>query len=98
MDCGYGKRIKSLVQNIQDERLESDQNIDLWWGNSEIERLTAKSRRILIAHWVGETFEKLKSDAKFDAVRCRCFEKTGYLITADGSEDEKIKPGGYLTT
>ena len=63
----------------------------MWLGNSEIERLTVKSRRILFAHCVGEAFEKLKSDAKYDAFRYRRFEKTGCLITADGSEDEKIK-------
>ena len=93
-DCGCGKLIQSFVQSVQDEGLKCDENIDLCLRNSERERLTAKKRIILFTHWIGEALLKIKSDAKYDAARNRCFEKTVCLITADGSEEEKIKPEG----
>jgi len=30
VDCGFGYMLKSLVRTIQDEWLQSDNNIDLW--------------------------------------------------------------------
>ena len=49
VDCGFGYMLKSLVCTIQDEWLQSDNNIDLWLGNGE-EKLDVKQRRILITH------------------------------------------------
>ena len=59
-------------------------------GNSDI-KLTAKEHRILITHWVGEAYQKLR-DSKYDHLRYRCLQKTGCLITADGSNDSAISP------
>ena len=50
-------------------------------------------RRILITHRVGNAWKKLCEPA-YDHFRRRCWEKTGCLITADGSEDDKISPEG----
>ena len=33
-------------------------------------------------------------DPKYDHFRWRCFERTGCLLTADGSDDDKVKPEG----
>ena len=79
-----------MVSKIQDEWLEHDENIDLWLGNLE-EKLDTKRRRILITHWVGEAYEKLMSD-DYSQSLCHSFEKTGCLITADGSDDLMIRP------
>ena len=46
------------LSQIQDEWLESDENIDLWLGNSE-KNLIVSDRRILITHWLGEAHERL---------------------------------------
>ena len=92
VDNGYGALYKRLIGNIQDEWLESQENIDLWLGNSE-KKLTTSERRILMTHWVGEAYERLQSE-EYNQTRYRCFEKTGCLITADGSNDSKIKPEG----
>jgi len=56
-------------------------------------RLGAKERRILLTHWIGEAYNRFLSP-EYDTWRYRCFEKTGCLITADGSEDSKIQPEG----
>ena len=81
-----------MIGNIQDEWLESQENIDLWLGNSEKNLITSE-RRILMTHWVGEAYERLQLE-EYNQTRYRCFEKTGCLITADGSNDSKIKPEG----
>ena len=90
VDCGIGQILKRTVANIQEEWLEDDDNVDLWLGNTE-RKLDVKARRILITHWVGEAYQRLMSD-EYAQTRWRSFEKTGCLITADGSEDHKINP------
>eukprot|EP00794_Sanderia_malayensis_P002845 gene2845-3290_t len=92
VDCGFGSMLKSMTRTIQDEWLEDDENIDLWLGNSE-HKLDVKQRKILITHWVGEAVKRLSSNS-YAKSRHRCFEKTVCLITAGGSEDEKIQPEG----
>ena len=94
VDCGFGYMLKSLVRTIQDEWLQSDNNIDLWLGNGE-EKLDAKQRRILITYWVGEAYNRLSGE-KYASSRYRCCEKTGCLVTADGFGDDKIQPEGLL--
>ena len=56
-------------------------------------RFSAKDRRILITLRAGNAYQKLISD-DYDDFRWRLFEKTGCLITADGSGDAKIAPEG----
>ena len=92
VDSGFGQLLKKLTDHEQQQWLESDENIDIWLGNSE-KKLTAKERRILITHWVGEAYKKLQSD-QYKNSRFRCFQRTGCLITADGSDDDKITPEG----
>eukprot|EP00794_Sanderia_malayensis_P002733 gene2733-3158_t len=92
VDCGFGSMLKSMTFTIQDEWLEDDENIDLWLDNSE-QKLDVKQRKILITHWVGEAVKHLSSNS-YAKSRHHCFEKTVCLITAGGSEDEKIQPEG----
>ena len=92
VDCGIWQMLKQMVSKIQDKWLEHDENIDLWLGNSE-EKLDTKRRRILITHLVGEAYEKLMSD-DYSQSLYRSFEKTVCLITADESDDLKIRPEG----
>ena len=57
------------------------------------QKFSAKERRILIAHWVGEAYQDLCKN-EYDNLRWRTFEKTGCLMTADGSGEELITPEG----
>ena len=90
--------MKKLTAQAQNRWLEEDNietgiaNIDLWLGNCE-KKLTCSDKRILITEWVGNAVDTL-NHSNYDNFRWRCFEKTGILITADGSEDEKIQPEG----
>ena len=94
IDAGYGYVLKKLTAKAQDEWLEIEENIDLWYGNSE-KKLTVSDRRILITQWVGQAYEMLQHP-DYDHFRRRCFEKTGCLLTADGSEDDKVQPEGLI--
>ena len=88
VDSGYGRLLKVLTNHEQQEWLETER----WTGNTDI-NFTASERRILISHWVGEAFETLQTN-QYDHSRWRCFERIGCLITADGADDDKIKPEG----
>jgi hypothetical protein len=91
VDGGYASTLKALIRQEFFNWLDDDENIEKWYGAES--HITASEKRILITHWVGNAYRKLTSQ-KYDAFRWRMFEKTGCLITADGSEDEKISPEG----
>ena len=93
VDVGFGRLLKVLTNAEQHEQeLEHDEKIEKWIGNDR-EKFSAKYGRILIKHWVRDAFEKLQG-SKYGYSMWRCFERTGCLITADGSGDDKIKPEG----
>ena len=48
---------------------------------------------MLITWWVGEAWEKLQRP-EYDKLRMSCWQKTGCLMTADGTDDHLIKPEG----
>ena len=75
--------------------LDSDENADKCYG--EVNRFTASERRILNIQWVGETYEALL-EAKYDKFGQETFERTGCLLTADGSRDHLVQPEGFLIT
>lgn len=85
--------LKRLVSQEQDKWLENDANLDRWTGMSAQKGFTASERRILITQWVGEAYKRLQ-EIDYKSFRWNCFEKTGCLMTADNSGDEKIKPEG----
>lgn len=91
VDAGYAQALKSLVAIEHREWLDYDNNCERWFNNEVA--YTAKERRVLITQWAGQAWKKLNT-AKYDKMRWRCWEATGALITADGSDDEKIKPKG----
>ena len=65
----------------------------LWWECRSL-AFSAKERRVLITHWVCNAYNKLISQ-DYKPYVWRMWEKTGSLITADGSEDEKIQPEDF---
>ena len=86
---------------MQDEWLDEPGHLDAWEGQPEaVLKLDAKTRRILITHWVGEAWERLTTLPQYNLTFRKCFMRTGALITADGSDDHEIQPmvglaGGY---
>ena len=94
IDAGYGRLIKQKMRAIQEEWLEDEDNMNLWIGNTD-EKLNVAKRRILITHWAGAAFEMLQGEDYKPFLR-NCFERTGCLLTADGSEDHLVKPEGLV--
>ena len=86
IDAGCGRMMKVKIAAAMDRWLEIDDNLEKWH-----DRLSAKDRRILMTQWTGEAWSELKESKDF--LR-RLFEKTGFLMTTDGSGDEKISPQG----
>lgn len=91
VDAGYAQILKVLIGQAQRKWLDDEENAEKWYGHES--SFSAKERRILITHWVGEAYKKL-AGSEYDNLRLRVWQKTGCLMTADGSEDGLIKPEG----
>ena len=52
------------------------------------DKFGAKDRRILMTKWAGEAWKELSKDMD---LFIKLFQKSGCLITADGSDDGKIR-------
>ena len=89
VDAGYAELLKALEKQAQNDWLDKD--ADRWYGNEK--GFTSKDRKILITHWAGNANNKLISE-QYNSFRWRLFEKTGCLMTADGTNDHKISPEG----
>ena len=94
IDSGIGRILKKLIFDEQEEWLEEGDNIDRWLGNAD-PPITASERRILMSQWAGAAHDKLMS-SDYDDFRKGAFQRTGTLITADGSDDHLIKPEGMV--
>ena len=60
-------------------------NWDLW----EAEKLTAKDKRILVSHIVGESWLEV-CGPKYKRIRMSAFTKTGIALTITGSNDNTV--------
>ena len=83
--------VKVKVRQAHYQWLDLDENADKWYG--EENRFTASERQILITQWVGEAYKALL-EAKYAKFRQKTFERTGCLLTADGSRDHLVQPEG----
>ena len=87
VDAGYAELLKVKIRQEHYNWLDTDENTDKWYGLDQ--NFSASDRRTLITHWVGEAYKSL-TDTKFDHYRCRLFQKTGCLLTADGTDDDLV--------
>ena len=87
IDQGEGYLMKKKIGECLDSWLEDEKNPEEW--NSTI---SAKKRRILLTKWVGEAWQDLNEN--YASTRRKFFLKTGCLMTADGTDDDKIMPQG----
>lgn len=91
VDQGAGKLFKDLYAAAQDEWLDDADNLERWEGGG----LNASERRVLMAQWTNTAWVGMSS-AKYNGSRWRWFEKGGCLMTADGTDDDKITPEGSV--
>lgn len=86
IDAGFGKMFKTKMGEEMDKWLESEDNLEQWH-----DKLSARQRRILMTKWAGAAWRKLIEDQDFIT---KLFQKTGCLITMDGTEDNMVRPQG----
>ena len=67
--------------------IENGDNLERWESNA----LTASDRRVLLTKWVATAVDTVDNRAGY---RFRLFEKTGSLLTADATGDERINLEG----
>lgn len=95
VDDGMGRQVKIYMGQFQDTWLENDDNLEKWESN----QLTASDRRVLIATWFYDAVVKACESPK---TKRKYFEHTGALMTADGTDDDKMrfeaKPKGEVFT
>ena len=87
IDAGYAELPKVKVRQANYKWLDSHENADKWSG--EDNQFTASERRILITQWLGEAYNALV-DERYDRFRREIFERTGCLLTVDGSGDDSV--------
>ena len=88
VDAGCGRQVKVEVGKEFEEWPEDDDNLRLW----EHGKLKEYEKRILITKFVGAAWEKICSRPDFSTDIY--FQKTGCLLTLDGSEDHLINIEG----
>ena len=86
IDAGFGKMLKKKIGEEMDKWLEEEDNLELWH-----DKIAARQRRILMTKWAGAAWRALVKEKEFIK---RLFQKTGCLITIDGSDDNMINPQG----
>ncbi len=88
IDAGYGRSMRCAVGRLLNSWLMEEKNMEMW----ETEKgMTAAQRRILVSNLVSAANKEI---LKNDELRIGCFERTGMLLTLDGSDDDKIRPQG----
>mmetsp|Transcript_35205 Transcript_35205/g.86357 ORF Transcript_35205/g.86357 Transcript_35205/m.86357 type:complete len:924 (-) Transcript_35205:243-3014(-) len=85
IDQGFGREIKREMDTLTLEWLEDDDNLALWESG-----FSASDVRVMLTQWVGEAYRRVLQD---DTV-WKYFQRTGCLMTLDGSGDAGIKLQG----
>ena len=91
VDRGYASTLKAFISQEFYNWLDDNDHCDFLYGADS--KITASEKRILITKWCRNAYRRLNTP-KYDPFQWRLFEKTSYLITADGSNNTKINPEG----
>ena len=89
VDAGAGRLLMQLYHAAQDKWLFDIENLELWETT-----MSAFKRRVLMTRWMGDAVEAYNGKEQYKHGLFRMFEKTGALMTADGSNDSAIVPEG----
>ena len=84
VDTGCGRIMKVKIGEALVRWLEEKDNLEKWH-----DRQSAKEWRMLVTQLTGEVWSQCCTDHHFFK---RLFEKSGRLMTADGSDDANISP------
>ena len=85
----YGKIFKIFMEQENQKCLVDEENADRCSGNEE--RFSAKERQIIKTYQAGEAYRQLCRN-EFEDFYKNLWLKTGYFITANGSNVDEIAP------
>jgi DDE superfamily endonuclease len=88
IDAGYGRSMRCAIGRFLDKWLLDEDNLALW---EDEKGMLAGDRRVLMSKLVALANDEV---LKNDSVRIDCFQRTGMLMTLDGTDDDKIRPQG----
>jgi hypothetical protein len=88
VDAGLAKQLKNEIGHELEDWLDDDINLEKW----ETGKMSASEKRILITKFVGAAWETMFSREDFNPDVY--FQKTGCLLTLDGSEDHLVNIQG----
>jgi hypothetical protein len=80
--------MRCAIGRLLDKWLLDEDNLALWEDEAG---MVPGDRRVLMSRFVALANEET---LKNDKMRIGCFERTGMLMTLDGSDDDKIRPQG----
>jgi DDE superfamily endonuclease len=86
IDAGYGRSMRCAIGRLLDKWLLDEDNLALWENEAG---MVPGDRRVLMSRFVALANDEV---LKNDKMRIGCFQRTGMLMTLDGSEDDKIRP------
>ena len=90
VDRSVGRTVRTVAQPEGLETwLDEKDNRKRWTRG----RISAQARRELTLEWLGDAWQRIFEDG-YKRMRECAWEATGSLITADGSDDDKIAPQG----
>ena len=92
VDAGVAQIVKQSTVASHRDWLDRDDNADRWYGNEK--PYTASERRVLLTNWVGDAWNAMISDPKYLEIIRNAFVRTGCLLTANGEEDDFVRPEG----
>ena len=78
-----------LYHAAQNKWLFDIENLELWETT-----MSSLKRRVLMTRWMDDAVEAYNGNEQYKHGLFRMFEKTGALMTADGSNDSAIVPKG----
>ena len=93
VDAGCGANLKSNMSNLLDEKLDSDPGFEKKWINGS---LSTTDYRVVLTEFVGDAFERMCIQKQHPF--WKYFEKTGCLMSLDGSNHDRIRPEGMEKT
>ena len=89
---GVAESFRALFLDEQRQWLDQDPlHVDAWFGYAR-GRCNQSDRRVQISKWVAAAFRKYVSNFVFSYERRGAFERTGALLSADGSQDWAVLP------
>jgi hypothetical protein len=92
VDAGLGGLVKFKMSQEFEKWLEVDDNLHQWEDGS----VSASDKRVLLTRFLGSAWEEIFSNPHYHPRTY--FERTGSLMTVDGSEDNLIQIKGCSYT